>query len=282
MGKSIDLIVGMKFPAYLLSHHRKVLWIMHQYRQAYDLWSDWQGLINDPRGLQVKELIEQCDRRATREARKIFTISKNVSQRLRRHLGVESGTLYPPPRNAGRFHCAAAKDYLFFPSRISPVKRHELVLEAMAVTRQPVRVRFAGTGDTVAYEEQIKRRAEALGVAERTEWLGWVSDAELIDHYAHARGVVFPPIDEDYGYITLEAMLSAKPVITCTDSGGALEFVTTGETGLVAKPTAEHLAAAMDELWGSRQQARRWGEVGRRDYDRLITDWGSITETILA
>ena len=40
-----------------------------------------------------------------------------------------------------------------------------------------------------------------------------------------ALGVIFPPLDEDYGYVTLEAMLAAKPVITCTDSGGPLEFV---------------------------------------------------------
>ena len=67
--------------------------------------------------------------------------------------------------------------------------------------------------------------ADKLGVSKKVKWLGFITEQEKIDLYAKARAVVYPPADEDYGYVTLEAMLSSKPVITCSDSGGTLEFV---------------------------------------------------------
>ena len=57
--------------------------------------------------------------------------------------------------------------------------------------------------------------------------------------------MVFVPQDEDYGYITLEAMLAAKPVITVTDAGGPLEFITDGSEGLITAPEPAPLARAM-------------------------------------
>ena len=81
--------------------------------------------------------------------------------------------------------------------------------------------------------------------------------------YAGARAVAFVPYEEDYGLVTLEAMLAGKPVITCTDSGGTAELVSDGVTGLVVEPTPEALAAAIDRLWSSRREARRMGAAAR-------------------
>ena len=65
---------------------------------------------------------------------------------------------------------------------------------------------------------------------------------EKIDLYAKALAVIYPPIDEDFGYVTLEAMLARKPIVVCLDSGGPLEFVRNGENGLIVEPNAEDLA----------------------------------------
>jgi glycosyltransferase involved in cell wall biosynthesis len=100
--------------------------------------------------------------------------------------------------------------------------------------------------------------------------------------YARSLGVVYPPLDEDYGYVTLEAMLSRKPVITCSDSGGPLEFVVNRQTGLVAEPAVESLAAAMDEIWGARNAARQWGEAGRQLYEDMRIEWPYVLERLLA
>jgi glycosyltransferase involved in cell wall biosynthesis len=57
-------------------------------------------------------------------------------------------------------------------------------------------------------------------------------------------------------------MLSAKPVLTCADSGGTTELVTDGETGLVCEPRPEAIGAAIDRLWGDRGLRNRMGAAG--------------------
>jgi glycosyltransferase involved in cell wall biosynthesis len=282
-GAPIDRLIGLKFPAYLIPHPNKVLWLLHQHRTAYELWDHPLGdLIHAPNGLHIRDAIHRADRRFIAEARAIFTNSANVSRRLKQYCGITSTPLYHPPQHAEQFYCAAAEDYFFCPSRLTPLKRQTLVLEALAHTRQPVHVRFAGAADHPAYAEELRGRSAILGVQGRVDWLGQVTEVEMRAHYAHALGIIFPPIDEDYGYVTLEAMLAAKPVITCTDSGGPLEFVRPGETGLIVEPTPEALAAAMDALWDDRQRAKRMGEAGRDHYQGLGISWRKVVQELLA
>jgi glycosyltransferase involved in cell wall biosynthesis len=56
-------------------------------------------------------------------------------------------------------------------------------------------------------------------------WSGRVSEQQKLDHYARCRAVYFAPKNEDYGFITLEAMSSSKAVLTASDSGGPTEQV---------------------------------------------------------
>lgn len=282
-GISIDRVIGLKFPAYLIPHPNKVLWIIHQHRQAYELWDHPQGdLIHWPNGVQVRDAIQEADRKIIPEAKLVYANSGNVTRRLKKYCGIHSTPLYHPPPNAEQFYCADTEDYLFFPSRLWPSKRQALVLEALAQTRQTVRVHFAGTADHPSYAKELEGLARKVGVQRRVEWLGQVSEEEKRRQYAHALGVIFPPIDEDYGYVTLEAMLASKPVITCSDSGGPLEFVCTGETGLIVEPTPKALAHAMDELFENRAQAAVLGKAGRDHYQKLGVTWSKVVQRLLA
>ncbi|MCA1818255.1 MAG: glycosyltransferase, partial [Acidobacteria bacterium] len=155
-------------------------------------------------------------------------------------------------------------------------------ISALAHTREPVRVKFAGASGGGASLEDARALAASLGVADRAEWLGEVSEGEKRELYARSLGVVYTPVDEDYGYVTLEAMLSAKPVVTCTDSGGVLEFVGDAETGVVAAPDAASLASALDGLWSDRQRARTLGERGRALYEQLGISWSHVVSRLLA
>jgi glycosyltransferase involved in cell wall biosynthesis len=233
-------------------------------------------------GRQIRDAIHQADIRAMGEVTAVYTIADNVSRRLITSTGMRATTLYHPPPGADHFYCDEAEDYLFFPSRITPVKRQALVLEAMAHTRQEVRVCFVGTPDHPPYAEGLQALAMRLRIDRRVRWLGSATDQEKIQLYARALGVMYPPVDEDYGYVTLEAMLSAKPVLTCTDSGGPLEFVRHGETGLIAEPTPVALAEAMDRVWENREQARRWGAQGKAEYQRRAITWTGVVERLLA
>jgi glycosyltransferase involved in cell wall biosynthesis len=279
----IDRVIGLKFPAYLVPHPHKVIWLLHQHRTAYELWNHPAAgdLIHYPDGLVVREAIRRADRALIPEAENIYTLSKNVSARLQRYSGIHAEPLYNPPANAALFYKNPARDYLFFPSRINPVKRQWLVIQALALCREPVRVRFAGEADNDAQQAECTKAVRELRLGDRIEWLGVVSEERKRECYASCLGVVFPPVDEDYGYVTLEAMLSSKPVITCADSGGPLEFVVDNDTGLIADATAQSLACAMDALWADRRRAASMGEAGRQRYRDLKISWENVVEKLL-
>jgi glycosyltransferase involved in cell wall biosynthesis len=283
VGVPIDRLIGLKFPAYLIPHPRKVIWMLHQHRQAYDLWQHpLNDLHNYANGADVRAAIQRADTELIPQARHVYANSQNVALRLRTYCGVDAQPLYHPPQEAGLFYSAPAEDFLYFPSRINPSKRQDLVLEAMARTRSKVKVCFSAPATETPYERKCLALSRAKGVAGRVEWLGMVSNEKKRDLYARCLGVLFPPVDEDYGYITLEAMLARKPVITCVDSGGPLEFVAHHRTGIVSEARPEALAAAMDELWENRQKAAQWGEAGRQRYDDMGIAWNRVVERLLA
>jgi len=283
-GNSIDRLIALKFPAYLIPHPNKVLWILHQHRGAYDLWAHPQGgdLIQSPNGHVIRDSIHQADRNLIPEARAIFTLSANVSRRLKDGCGIDSSPLYNPPANAASFYCSEPSDYLFYPSRINPLKRQALVLEALARTRHPVRVVFAGAADSPPQQQECDKAVRDFGLKGRVQFLGHVPEKEKLRLYAESLGVVFTPLDEDYGYITLEAMLSRKPVVTCTDSGGPLEFVAHRETGLATESQPDALAEGLDEIWTDRNRARAWGLAGRKRYEELQISWENVVSHLLA
>ncbi|MBM1764718.1 glycosyltransferase family 4 protein, partial [Sulfitobacter geojensis] len=277
----VDLTIGLKFPAYLAKHPNRMFWVLHQHRQAYDQWDlGTSDLLDDPQGEALRALITEEDREAFASSpHPIYANSGNVAVRLKKHLDVAAQPLYHPPPNAENLRAGAYGDYLFVPGRINPSKRLELTLQALAHA-PATRLVIAGVAENPAYQNHLVHMAEEMGIAARVTWLGAVDDATLIRHYAEARGVVFVPQDEDYGYITLEAMLSAKPVITVTDAGGPLEFITHGAEGLITPPDAPALGAAFDQLSEDASTAERMGQAGQARYAAQNISWDHVVETL--
>ena len=282
-GVKVDRLIALKFPAYLMPHPEKVVWLLHQHRPAYDLWEHSMGdLRTAPQGKLVRDIIHRADAKMCAETKRLFTISENVSRRVRRFWNVDSIPMHPPPAHGDLFYCAEeAGNYFFFPSRLAVTKRQELALRALALTRNPIRMKFAGVPEMPEHGKWLASLARELGVDSRVEWLGFISEEKKRELYAHAVAIVFPPFDEDYGYITLEAMLASKPVITCEDSGGPLEFALPDKTSLVARPEPKHLAAAMDTLWEDRALAKKMGRAARRHYDELGLCWSKVVRQLL-
>jgi glycosyltransferase involved in cell wall biosynthesis len=259
------------------------MWLLHQHRSAYDLWdAEYSDLIRNPNGLQVRDAIINADRKAFGECHSIFTIASNVSNRLKKFNQIDSTPLYHPPQSAELFYYEESQDYLFFPSRLTTIKRQHIVIEALMETKNPVKVVFAGKADDSTYMDQLKSLAKKLKVLDRITFLGGISEEDKLKNYARAIGVVYPPFDEDYGYVTLEAMLASKPLITCTDSGGPLEFVLHQKTGLIVESSSKALAAAMDQLWEERTWAKTLGKSGREHYDSLEITWSTVVKRLLA
>ena len=281
-GQAVDRVIGLKFPAYLIPHSRKVMWLLHQHRSAYDLWgSHYCDLMQTVNGLQIRDVIINADNKSFRECISNFTISKNVTKRLKEFNDIDSTPLYHPPQNAELFHSERVEDYFFFPSRLTSIKRQELVIEALSQTVNPIKVLFAGQPDDKNYGQRLIDLTKKLGVTKKVVLLGAISEEEKVRYYSKALGVIYPPFDEDYGYVTLEAMLSSRPVITCTDSGGSLEFVRHQETGLVSESSPASLANAMDELWENRSYSEVLGQTGRKYYDSLNIKWSNVVRNLL-
>jgi glycosyltransferase involved in cell wall biosynthesis len=273
-GTPIDLVIPTKFPTYLVRHPRKVAWLFHQHREAYDLFgTPYCSFTDSPEDRQVREAIRTMDSAALSECRSIFTISRNVADRLSRYNGLPGTALYPPPHHLGQYRSDSYGDYLFYAGRLDRLKRLDLAVDAMKRVRSGARLKIAGAGPL---QGELRKQIEGLGVSDRVELLGFVSAEDLVDLYASCRAAYYAPLNEDYGYVTVEAYLSRKPVLTTTDAGGPLEFVTDGESGLVADPTPEAIASAIDRMWTLPQRRlAEMGEAGRRrvediNWDRVI------------
>ena len=246
-GESVDLVIPTKFPSYLVRHHRKVAWVFHQYREAYELLgTEHSPLGSGPEDARLVETIRTMDKAALGECRALFTNSKNVADRLARYNGLHATPLYPPPQQLGRYRCDAYSGFLLAPGRLERTKRPELLLRALALATKEARLKLTGEGPL---RRDLERLAAQLGIEGRVDFLGFVPEDELLALYATCRGVLYAPFDEDFGYVTVEGFLSRKPVVTASDSGGPLEFVEDGASGFVAAPEPAALADAIDRLW---------------------------------
>jgi glycosyltransferase involved in cell wall biosynthesis len=160
------------------------------------------------------------------------------------------------------------------------LKRLELVIEALRAVRSPARLIIAGTGPL---HDQLASHIERQGLSDRVRLLGFVDAEDLVRLYAGCRAAYYGPVNEDYGYVTVEAFLSGKPVITTNDAGGPLEFVTDEETGYVTTADPERIAATIDRLWDLPEtRLREMGENGRRRVQGIGWDLvvDRLTETI--
>lgn len=282
-GRAIDRVIALKFPAYCLRHPEKVLWLFHQHRAAYELWGTRDcDLMLFPDGTRVRDFVHAVDRRFIAEARAVHAISREVIGRLGDFANVAREPLYPPPDRPDTFHHREYGDYVFFPSRIDPYKRQLLLLDAMARVRSPVRCVIAGSASEPDSAFQVEHRRNLHGLGDRVVLAGEISHEEKLRYYAGALAVFFGPVREDYGLVTLEAFLARKPVITCSDSGGPLEFVEDGVNGFVVEPDPQAIAAKLDELYFDRQRAASLGDAGFESYRARGISWEAVLQRLLA
>jgi len=278
-GQPVDQVISLRFPSYAVRHPRHVCWLNHRMREYYDLWERFV------RGLGRKGRLKEGVRRRmfhtldrwllTHNVTRLVAQSRTIQARLQRFGRIPSELLYPPPPERP-YRTDGYGDYVFAVSRLHPLKRLDLLVEAAALARdRSLSFKIAGEGEE---EPRLRERISALGLEGRVELLGAVTDAQLVDHYARCRAVYFAPWNEDYGFVTLEAFRSGKAVVTAADSGGPAELVRHGENGFVSAPTAEAVAAQIDAL-GDRGLAERLGQAARRDAEAYR--WERAVEELL-
>ena len=276
-GRPVDLVIASKFPTYFVRHPRKVAWLIHQYRAAYELCgTEYSDFHHTDADVGLRDTLIRLDTQMLSECRAIFSNARNTASRLKKFNGLDAEPLYHPSRLAPALRPGSYGNSVLSIGRIESVKRVDLLVRAMTDVDRDLRLVVAGDG---TQRVNVERIAAQLGVADRVTFLGTVGDQQLVDLYADALVVAYPPFDEDFGYVTLEAFLARKPVITCSDSGGPIEFVQDGVNGWVREPEPAAIAAAINEAAGDRGRTARLGDAGY-DIARTIT-WEGVIEKLV-
>jgi len=278
-GQPIDRVISLRYPSYAVRHPCHVCWLNHTMREYYDLWprlTSGMGRLGLAKERVRRRLTHTADRYLlTHNVRKLFVQSKTVQDRLAMWPELRSTVLYPPPPQRA-YRCDAFEDYVFMVSRLTPLKRAHLLLRALATPDGAgIRAVIAGDGEE---RGRLDALAAQLGVASRVTFTGALTEIELLEHLARCRVVCFPPVSEDYGFVTVEAFASGKPVITCTDSGGPAELVVDGERGYVCSPTPESLAHALRACIDDPSSVERMGKAAQRFVSTLT--WESAVRAL--
>jgi glycosyltransferase involved in cell wall biosynthesis len=282
---SADRLVAIRWPAHVVRHENKATWFIHHFRQLFDLWdSPYRGVPANAEGVAYREALRRIDNQGLRESRDVFTNSLIVRDRVREFNGLDPEPLFPPiGGDTSRFHTDGYGDFVFYPSRVTPIKRQFLAVQAMRFTTSAVRLVIAGKPDSDQFGKMISDYVHEHNLGDRVELkLGWLPEQEKVDLLARCLALAYLPLDEDsYGYPSLEASHSAKAIVTLRDSGGALEFVRHEKEGLIAEPNARDLARAFDRLYEDKQATERMGAQSFMRRDELKIAWPHVIRRLL-
>jgi glycosyltransferase involved in cell wall biosynthesis len=274
-GRPVDLVIATKFPSYVVRHPRKVVWLVHQFRQAYELDRTELGQFGeDAVDRATRRAVHRLDRLTLGEARAVFAISENVAERARRSTGLDVEALSPPPQELA-YRCEGYGDFILSVGRLDRAKRTELLVEAVA-QESGLRAIVVGDGPERDRLENLAREKNLDG---RVTFAGRLETDELSDLYARCLAVFYAPVDEDLGLVPLEAFLFEKPVVTTADAGGPLEVVADRRTGLVCEPRADAVARACSWLAAHPDSAREWGRAGQEIATRAT--WDNVIDRLL-
>lgn len=279
-----DLMIGLKFPAYLVPHTRKRLWLLHQFRQAYDLWDTEQSNIpKTPRGHEIRKAVIEADNHCFSDCEKIFATSL-VANRLLHYNGFDAETMMAPLNDPELFIGGDYGTYIFCGGRLNAGKRQHLLVEAMRFTRSDIKLLVAGPADSPADAARLQESVERYDLNDRVRLdLGFLPRERIAKYVNEALACAYLPVDEDsVGYVTMEAFSAAKAMLTVSDSGGLLDLVRNGDTGLIVQPDPESLAAAIDRLANNRNMTIEMGKAGRERWNGMKVTWPATIERLLA
>ena len=280
-----DRVICFRPQSHLIPHPHKILWFIHHIRIFYDLWnSPYRGFPDDAKHRGIRDALHKADHAAMKEAKAIFTNSKVVSDRLKKYNDIESEVLFPPVYKPDRFHCSNFNDELVYISRLEQHKRQHLLVDAMQHTKTPVRLRLSGVSANQDYTRKLFLRIKELRLSERIVLENrWISEEEKIEILANCLAAVYLPLDEDsYGYPSIEASHSSKPILTTADSGGVLDLVRNGVNGYVSEANPRAIGDAIDRLYLDRAKTAAMGRNAKERLSELGISWLNVIRKLTA
>src|SRR5687767_5009269 len=171
-GRPIDLIIATKFPTYFARHPRKVCWLVHQHRAAYELCgTSYSDFGDEEIDVGLRDRLMALDEEMLGECRGLYTISRTVSSRLEKYNGLASTPLYHPPLIAPELAHGEYGQYVLSVARLEKNKRVDLAVRAVAHLPSHLRLVVVGEGSV---RRAIEVAAEETGAADRITFAGAV------------------------------------------------------------------------------------------------------------
>jgi glycosyltransferase involved in cell wall biosynthesis len=282
---TVDRVIALMFPAYIIPHHTKVIWLLHRLWQAHEPTDRAGPNLPEPSTEEkIRQWIWRCDFEAFSESRRIFTGSQVIRECLRRDNGFESDVLIPPLNNPELFGNCGDGGYVFAGGRVNLDMRQHLLVESMALTKSAAKLIVGGPPDTPNDADRLRSSVKRLKLEERVILdFGFHSEAKIADYVNHAHACACLNMDEhSVGRVTMEAASACKPVITLSDSGKMLAPVLDGETGCVAEPNAQAIAGAIDSLYSDHTRCEQMGYAMRSLWESLGVTWLQTIEKLLS
>jgi len=221
---------------------------------------------------------------ALNTSKRIYTNSLEVQSRLTKFNGVSSEVLYPPLLNPENYKFQSQNNEILCIGRIESHKRPDLFIESLALAKTEVKLRFLGKASDPVFAKTLNNLISDLKLSERVSFENrWVSEQEKIEKLSNCLALIYAPIKEDsYGYPSLEASYSFKPIITTTDSGGVLELVLHDFNGWIVEPSALEIAKVFDKAFTNPIITKQMGMNANKRLGDLNISWDHVIAKLLS
>jgi glycosyltransferase involved in cell wall biosynthesis len=228
-------------------HSPNLLYCHTPTRAFYDLYDEYlknRNILTKPAFIIWVKLHRKWTEKIIKKIDKIICNSENTKIRCKKYWGIDAEVIYPPVETS-KFKFKSYGDFWLSVNRLYPEKRIELQLEVFRKLPDEKLIIVGGFSKGDHAERYAKK---LMHMAPRNvEFLGSVSEDELIELYAECKGLLCTAKNEDFGLTPVEAMASGKPVIAVNE-GGYRESVIDKKTGYLVNPNASEIIRAMKKI----------------------------------
>lgn len=265
-----DVINAHMAPSHWVRNkNERVLWYCHTpLRDVYDLYQyrlSLKKLHQKPVHIVGTKAVKMIDQSVTKNIEFILANSFNTRSRIIKYYGRKDAEVLGGGVDYELFKKGYEEKYFLYPSRISPNKQQEFAIRAFDLFKRQIKgykliIVGAVSQDKFYYNyyKNINALANAVG---DVDIITNANEKMLTKLYSNCTAVLYPPINEDYGLVPLEAMASSKPVIALNE-GGPRETIEQEKTGLLVN-NIEEMANAMKEIAENPSLGKEMGKNGR-------------------
>jgi glycosyltransferase involved in cell wall biosynthesis len=279
--QNADLVICTKFPATLIKHKNKVIWLIHHFKNIDPEVFDRLNSIDNN---YLHDFIVNKQVKAIKESSKSFVISSHIQNQIIDKLGVKIDVLRTPVSVNQTKSQAFDGNYIFCGGRINSQKRQDLLIKALSLSKQDYKLQIIGLSEDQNYFSYlvslIKQHKLQDRVLLENRFLNDLEFKNLIDFSSLC---VYIPYNEDnFSIFAGMACLSNKLVITASDSGEVATFISQVDSRLVSENNPTDLSRKLDfaisELKSSPLLLKKQLEIYNSQY---FVNWDTVISELI-